>query len=210
LTESFHEKLHPMEVARTLSLAMKDRKKVIEPHTYVPNIYQVAFSREDFSRFKPLSEGFLKELTGYLSLEADDLDAHFIGPLRIELSEKDSLAPGEVAIESVFTIPQEQNGKCGIKGIIAVKEGFGKGSLYYLCKSVTSIGRNEENDIALGDPKVSGTHCVIEWRERDAWIIDRESRNGVVVNRKPVQEKMLEEKDEIAIGFSTLQFRKFI
>jgi len=199
-----------MEVARSLSLAMKDGRKAVETHTYVPNSYRIAFSSEDFTRFEPLSEGFLRDLTQYLSLEADDLDVHFIGPLRIRIHENTSLAPGVVAVSGIFTLPDHGSEESVIKAVMTVKEGFGKGSLYYLHKNVTAIGRNDDNDIALGDPRVSGAHCVIEWRDNDAWIIDRESRNGVVVNKKPVQEKMLEDRDEIALGFSTLLFRKFL
>src|ERR1051326_3754225 len=81
-----------------------------------------------------------------------------------------------------------------------------KGSSFPLAGEATSIGREPSNTIAILDGSVSRHHCVVR-RERDQFIIaDLDSRNGTLVNRVPVKERVLQAGDEIRVGNSLFVF----
>lgn len=62
------------------------------------------------------------------------------------------------------------------------------------------IGRAPENDIVLNHVFVSRRHAVIERRGREAWLVDQDSRNGVLLNRLRVREQQIGDGDIIQIG----------
>lgn len=69
-----------------------------------------------------------------------------------------------------------------------------------------TIGRQLENEIVLNHAIVSRKHARVELRERRAWLIDLDSRNGVTVNRLRVKEEQLGDGDVIGVGPFELQF----
>jgi len=92
-----------------------------------------------------------------------------------------------------------------VSSLLTVK-GYNMGVRYRLDKDVTTIGRAPENDIQLLDDNVSRFHAEIR-RDRLAFtIFDRNSRNGVFVNGKRVEQKLLRRNDEIVIGTVHLLF----
>jgi DNA-binding NtrC family response regulator len=75
-----------------------------------------------------------------------------------------------------------------------------------LSKVITTLGRNEANDILLDDPKVSSFHGNILGRE-DGWhLLDLKSRNGTFVNGDRVTAAPLRDGDVIAFGDIKLRF----
>ncbi len=68
------------------------------------------------------------------------------------------------------------------------------------------IGRQLDNDIVLNHAIVSRHHAHIELRGRHAWLCDKDSRNGVFVNRLRVREEQLHDGDTITIGPFELLF----
>ena len=75
-----------------------------------------------------------------------------------------------------------------------------------LTKDVTTIGRNEDNDIHIDNPGVSTHHAMIV-REGDAYfVMDAKSKNGTLVNGEPVDRKRLEYGDLISILKHTLKY----
>jgi Nif-specific regulatory protein len=73
-------------------------------------------------------------------------------------------------------------------------------------ESRTTIGRGEENTIAISDSSVSRLHAEIVRRGRTFTIYDKESKNGVFVNSKQVKEHLLLKNDEIKIGSTIFLF----
>jgi signal transduction histidine kinase len=69
-----------------------------------------------------------------------------------------------------------------------------------------TIGRGNDQDIAIPDRKISGAHAVLEWREGRHFIRDLGSTNGTYVNGLLVSEKPLELEDEILVGNTILKF----
>src|SRR5690606_4627326 len=96
-------------------------------------------------------------------------------------------------------------------------EGFGVGAQliwesgdrqpFPLNKVITTLGRNESNDIFLDDPKVSSFHGNILNREDGFHLLDLKSRNGTLVNGKPVTACALRDGDALAFGDIRLRFK---
>jgi predicted component of type VI protein secretion system len=78
---------------------------------------------------------------------------------------------------------------------------------FALNKVITTLGRNEANDIQLDDPKVSSFHGNILNREDGHHLLDLKSRNGTLVNGKPVSACALRDGDVLDFGDIRLRFR---
>ncbi|MFT7170353.1 MAG: S1-C subfamily serine protease/pSer/pThr/pTyr-binding forkhead associated (FHA) protein [Paracoccaceae bacterium] len=67
-----------------------------------------------------------------------------------------------------------------------------------------TIGREDDNDVALsggGFPSVSSHHARFEMRGSELWVIDLDSRNGVLVGGETIQgERRLELGDQVRLG----------
>lgn len=89
---------------------------------------------------------------------------------------------------------------------IIVTAGPLKGTTFDLSES-TSVGRDSASNLLnLNDPSVSRRHCLINKKEEQFTVIDLESFNGTFVNGVPVQERLLEHGDRIALGDTLLLF----
>lgn len=69
-----------------------------------------------------------------------------------------------------------------------------------------SIGRNEKNDIIIGNLAVSGFHARIEFDDNTVFVSDLESKNGTYVNGKRVERISLASGDELGVGKHQLLF----
>lgn len=86
-----------------------------------------------------------------------------------------------------------------------------KGETYWftLDKEKTTIGRSEDNDIALADPFSSGHHVLITAAGEGYRIRDSGSKNGTFLNGKKVTgETELKKGDEILVGSTRIIFDK--
>ncbi|WP_079536124.1 FHA domain-containing protein [Phoenicibacter congonensis] len=95
---------------------------------------------------------------------------------------------------------------------ILVLSGITKGSRYELKQGTepTSIGRDPKRDIFLNDMTVSRNHASIVF-EQNEWIIrDEGSFNGVWVNNKSVETKVLQNGDIIQLGNFSLEFQCYV
>ena len=69
-----------------------------------------------------------------------------------------------------------------------------------------TIGRREDNDVALEDPAVSGRHAEIDSLGERFVLIDLKSKNGSYVNERLVTSHWLKHGDVINIGDYALVF----
>jgi|GEM_PF-3084088 len=75
-----------------------------------------------------------------------------------------------------------------------------------LVKEITTIGRNEDNDIVLENLSASGHHAqVVKTGNRYA-VEDLKSTNGTLVNGQKIDRKTLDDDDIILIGKHGLRF----
>jgi pSer/pThr/pTyr-binding forkhead associated (FHA) protein len=71
-----------------------------------------------------------------------------------------------------------------------------------------TIGRRQDNDVAIEDPAVSGHHAKIDSLGERFVLIDLQSKNGSFVNEQLVNSHWLKHGDVINIGDYTLVFEQ--
>ena len=77
---------------------------------------------------------------------------------------------------------------------------------YPITKAYMSIGRRPDNDIAIDNLAVSGTHAMIVRRGKDLLVEDGGSSNGTLVNGKAIEKQALHNGDVIEIGKFHLKY----
>jgi len=87
-----------------------------------------------------------------------------------------------------------------------ILNGFERGKVYSELAPPFTIGREEENTIRLNDERVSRFHCKIQDDDGRVILTDLDSTNGTRVNGTPVQMRVLNIGDQVAIGRSLLLF----
>jgi len=108
---------------------------------------------------------------------------------KIEIKEE---IPLEI-LESLKEIPKQTGG-------LVVLKGPNVGEKIFISKESFKIGREADSDIFLDDITVSRRHAQIKKTDVTYRIIDLGSLNGIYVNGKPVENKILENGDKIQIG----------
>jgi pSer/pThr/pTyr-binding forkhead associated (FHA) protein len=74
---------------------------------------------------------------------------------------------------------------------------------YALSASTLNIGRAQDNDVILPDPKVSGHHARMQTSDATVQIVDLESRNGTYVNGQRIPAhvpRTLGPRDTVQLG----------
>lgn len=79
---------------------------------------------------------------------------------------------------------------------------------YLLTQNTTTIGRRASNLLVLDDLTVSGEHAILLVTETEAIIQDLDSRNGTLLNGKPIARALLNEGDCIDIGVYRLIYHR--
>jgi pimeloyl-ACP methyl ester carboxylesterase len=70
-----------------------------------------------------------------------------------------------------------------------------------------TIGRGEANDVSIPDESVSKQHALIERRDDDYVIRDRQSRNGTWLGKQRVDEHWLKDGDVLSLGRAKVVFK---
>jgi len=79
--------------------------------------------------------------------------------------------------------------------------------VYTFDKPLVRLGRNINNDICLESISISRNHAVFTVKEDGVYIRDNNSKNGVIVNNKRVQEAKLKDNDKIIVGNYVIYFK---
>src|SRR5689334_23906160 len=83
--------------------------------------------------------------------------------------------------------------------VLVGTDGPSRGRLVLLGEAEVSVGRDEGNSVAIDDLAASRRHFVIRLVGERFQLRDLNSRNGTLVNGALVQERMLEDNDEIRV-----------
>jgi pSer/pThr/pTyr-binding forkhead associated (FHA) protein len=71
---------------------------------------------------------------------------------------------------------------------------------------VTSIGRSPSNTVVIPDSYASSQHALLTWREGRWWLEDRNSRNGTMLNGRPIEHSApVSSGDVIGVGRTQLK-----
>jgi len=89
---------------------------------------------------------------------------------------------------------------------IQLIEGLERGRVFTNVSTPVTIGREDENTIQLNDERVSRFHAKIQDDGGQIILTDLDSTNGTRVNGHPVQMRVLQVGDQVAIGRCLLIF----
>jgi adenylate cyclase len=83
---------------------------------------------------------------------------------------------------------------------LLVVTGVSAGTVFFLMKDPTVIGRSEGCDVIIADPWISSRHALVERRGDESWLVDLDSRNGTFVNGRRVREALVADGAEVSFG----------
>jgi diguanylate cyclase (GGDEF)-like protein len=69
----------------------------------------------------------------------------------------------------------------------------------------TTIGRDPDSDIVVGDVQASWHHARLERREGAVWVVDLGSTNGTLVNGERIERAQLGPGDKLFVGGAVLR-----
>ena len=106
--------------------------------------------------------------------------------------------PKEVAKEP----PRQVVSTTAARAHLECTAGPEKGQTFRCAPAATVVGRDVSCDVVLTETVISRQHCRID-RQPDGWVLKNLSSNGTLVNRKPADEVLLADADEIRLGAKT-------
>lgn len=96
------------------------------------------------------------------------------------------------------------------KYLIEIVDGPDRGAKFQVLSGQIKIGRGEENDIVLNDPRCSREHAVITISPQAIFIEDLNSQNGITVDGQKSPRSFLTNGSRVSLGSTTLVFKKMI
>ena len=96
------------------------------------------------------------------------------------------------------------------KFLLEILDGPDKGAQFQLVAGEITIGRGENNDVILHDPRCSREHAVVKISTQAVLIEDRGSSTGVIVDGQKSSRAFLSNGSKIVIGSTTFLFKKIV
>lgn len=197
----FRTGLSAVEIGRKTVRAMEDSRTVdVKGRPVVANFYRVALSPRDLDRFASIVDTLRRELEDAVREAAADERCSFLGPVEVHLEADPKLPPGSLRVAAHL---QEADG--GVPpGSLLMPDG----RRIRLGPGIFVLGRAEDVDVRITDPKVSRRHGEIALR-RDRYVLrDAGSTNGTFVNGRRVEQSALVDGDVIRLGDSEIVFQE--
>jgi len=218
-TRAFKGGVHPLEIARRLMREIDDGKMLGMNETLAPNHFQVRLSPRDYERLSGVSDSLASEMESLAITYTNQKDYHLITRPHLEFELDDSLREGEFSVlasldEPLKAQPATERVEVGMRqaqeverlGVLTILKGEGAGISYNLKAARTGVGRAEENDLVLADPRASRFHAEIERKAIGYIIRDLGSTNGTLVRGRKINERLLEDGDTLIIGETEMRF----
>ena len=224
----FRTRLQPVQLQRRIERAMESERLAATDRTLVPNRFTVRLNPDDLAAFgdiqaslaSELADGALTfarahhytlvdrprvELLGDPRVERTDIavDARFADPIAGRTPVADDTLDLDGTSTRVFTVPKPS----GPPARIVVNGPGNAGRVVDVTAGVMRIGRAPDNDLILGDGRVSRHHGRIAGRLGTLVYTDLGSTNGSRVNGEAVIEVVLGPGDRILVGDTTLEVR---
>jgi hypothetical protein len=196
---AFRSSIRPVELARRLAREMDDRRSIgVRGTPVVPNHFTVYLSPDDHEEFGQVHDALQRELCDAARAHARDEQYQFMGPVAVELVTDERLTTGRFDIEGRF---REGPGGAGAGSLV-----LPTGDRFTLAEHAVTVGRRPESNIVLADPNVSRNHAEIRPSGEGFVLVDLGSTNGSKVNGVRVDQRVLEDGDEISFGNTHMRF----
>ncbi len=213
----FKGRVHPLEIARRVLREMDEAKVLGLNETLAPSRFLVRLSPEDHGHLEGMLETMGREMESVVIDYANRREYHFAARPRIMFARDESLSTGEFRVEASFEergAPERDQGLPPavsarpeeVTGSLRIISGEYAGSVVLLREPRLRIGRAEDNDLVLPDPRVSRFHAEIVKGPEGHVLRDLGSTNGTLVGGRRIRERLLEEGDVITIGGVKMRF----
>jgi len=206
--------LHPLEVATRLARAMEDHCAVAaDGATLAPTHYQVYLHPQDLKPLLADRPTLPEELAKYVTALAQGAGLTLAAPPVISVEPRPDVPLHSVRVEAQWQPPEgsEMDATRRMEGeeqVQAAVEGFERQPFLIiggerhveLVKPLVSIGRALDNDLILGDIRVSRHHAQLRRRYGRYILYDLGSSGGTTINGYAVQECVLQPGDVISFA----------
>lgn len=202
-SSKFPSKLEPIEIVRQLKKKMEKEKMVSVDTVYVPHIYEIKVSEEDYQHLSLIGKSLTDELSKWLEKEAVEENWSFTGKPQITISPSPDiklgnfkvLSKGEPAMKSPAEIAGVQN-----RINIILKTNSGETVEHSIDNNGVILGRAASADINIPGSKISRYQAKIFLSDGKLVIEDLNSTNGTFVNEKRVDRTVLNDNDKIRLA----------
>jgi pSer/pThr/pTyr-binding forkhead associated (FHA) protein len=89
--------------------------------------------------------------------------------------------------------------------LIKIMQGEKAVGTYEIDSNFITVGRSRDNVVCIANLSVSRFHCIISCKADGTYVKDLGSRNGTVVNNRPVSQCTVAYGDIVAVGAYSLQ-----
>lgn len=198
---TFPSKIEPAQIARKLVATMQANTIVETGRRTAPNDYTIRINPEDFARLLTFTAYLEPQWEKLLTEMAEPADVHFPHPPYVRLAADPAIVLGAVEID--HAVSRERPDAAGMLHLRVVR-GVSPFAAYELRRPL-SLGRGEENDIVVADPRVSRRHARILLDAGVPAIEDLDSSNGTFVNGAEIERQILAPGDVIVVGETELR-----
>lgn len=218
-SRAFKAGVHPLELARRLMREVEDGRVLGVNGTVAPNYFQIKLSPADYQRLSGYLDRLGMEMESLVIAYTNEKDYQLLTRPRMRFHSDQGLGEGEFAIHASVEQSagrQPPTERIGLErvprgaeirlGVLTVLGGEKAGYSYYLEGEKTRIGRSDDNDMVIADPRASRYHAEIDRRSEGYVIRDLGSTNGTMVRGRRVQERLLEDGDSLAMGETEMRF----
>lgn len=115
------------------------------------------------------------------------------------MSNSQTLIDEPLRVGDVQEIPDELNAS------LRVVAGPDTGKVVHIEDPITFVGRDDECQVALDDPRVSTRHAMIYFAGGEFRVRDLDSTNGSLLNGSPLSEFAFQDGDDLRVGKSVVR-----
>jgi len=223
----FRSGVHPVEIGKRLLRVMEDGTTVALRRTYVPNVYRITVSAQDYEKLENLEGKLVEELEIFVGDAARQRQWSLPDSPRVTFATDPKLSGGEFRItaEAVSLRKDKHKAERAVPAEVEEeppapvrRERQGRPTLVLIADGKETktvhverrirIGRQADNDLVVVDPGVSRHHVEVINENGNCTLHDLGSTNGTYVNGSVVTEHALREGDRISLGSTVVEFRR--
>jgi hypothetical protein len=231
----FRRPIQPSEIGRKLERAMEDSRIVSVGGPLVANDYRAELHPQDMQSFINFVNPLSQQLAGWLADQIADRGYQTLGPVTVQLFSNTAVPRRAIQVDAQ-TLPtalpsgpqppiartavyDQSGGQSGgppppplsvpqaiVPHGLRLLNGPGKDRVFTMRSTVTTIGREKDNDFILESTDVSRHHARVECNGGRWQIVDLGSTNGTKVNGQRVPSAILRPGDRIEFGTLQLEF----
>jgi hypothetical protein len=197
-SKAFRSGLQPVEIGHRVTRVLDSGRTLgVGGRPVAPNNIGVYLSPADYERFSSFLEALARELAETAREHGKEEGYRFVGPVTVSLVPDGTLKKGDFDVAAEIL-----EGVGGRAGSLVLPDG----RRVALGEESAVIGRSPDCTVPLSDPRASRRHAEVRPRDDGFLLVDLGSTNGTKVNGRRVQEHVLRDGDEIAVGVTALRF----